>query len=270
MGSATYTHGHHDSVVSQHARRTAEECAAFFLPHLRSGMRLLDCGCGPGSITLGLARAVAPGEVVAIDVVDDVLDRARGLAREAGVSNVTFQAASICESPFDAETFDAVYAHQVLQHLADPVAALRQARRLLRPGGVVGVRDSDYGAMVFTPTDARLDRFLALYREVARRNGGEPDAGRFVKAWLLDAGFEDLEITTATWTYADAAATRDWGDSWARRVTESALAERALHYGIATRAELEDIAAAWREWARSPRAFGVVPHTAGVGRKPGQ
>jgi len=268
MTGATYTHGHHDSVVSQHARRTAEECAAFLLPHLRPGMRLLDCGCGPGSITLGLARAVAPGEVVAIDVVDDVLERARGLARESGVHNVTFQAASIYEPPFADETFDAVYAHQVLQHLDDPVRALRQARRLLQPGGVVGVRDSDYGAMVFTPTDARLAHFLALYREVARRNGGEPDAGRFVKAWLLEAGFEDLEITTWTWTYADTAGTRDWGESWARRVTESALAERALHYGIATRAELEDIAAAWREWARSPHAFGVVPHTAGVGRKP--
>ena len=174
MRDATYTHGHHDSVVSQHVRRTAEECAAFLLPRLRPGMRLLDCGCGPGSITLGLARAVAPGEVVAIDVVDDVLERARDLARDTGVTNVKFQTANIYEPPFDDDTFDAVYGHQVLQHLADPVGALRQMRRVLRPGGVVGVRDSDYGAMVFTPTDARLDRFLALYREVARRNGGEP------------------------------------------------------------------------------------------------
>jgi ubiquinone/menaquinone biosynthesis C-methylase UbiE len=265
VSGATYTHGHHDSVVSQHARRTAEECAAFLLPYLRSGMRLLDCGCGPGSITLGLARAVAPGQVVAIDVVADVLERARGLAREAGVTNVTFQAANIYEPPFDDQTFDSVYAHQVLQHLADPLGALRQARRLLRPGGIVAVRDSDYGAMTFTPTDPRLDRFLALYREVARRNGGEPDAGRYLKGWLLDAGFADLEITTATWTFTDAAGIRDWGDSWALRVTESALAERALHYGIATRADLDDIAAAWREWGRSPRAFGMVPHTAGLG-----
>ena len=263
----TYTHGHHDSVVAQHASRTADECAAFLLPHLKPGMRLLDFGCGPGSITVGLAEAVAPGEVVAIDVVEEVLEIAGELTRASGVTNVTFHQGSIYETGFPEGSFDAVYGHQVLQHLSRPVAALEEARRVLNNGGAIGVRDSDYSTMAFTPSDGRLERFFQLYRDVAWRNGGEPDAGRYLKGWLLDAGFADVEMSTWTWTYDNADSVGQWGYSWAERVTASALGRQAVDYGLASREELEELAAAWREWAESPRSFGVVTHTAGLGWK---
>jgi SAM-dependent methyltransferase len=263
----TYTHGHHESVVAQHAARTADECAAFLLPRLQPGMRLLDFGCGPGSITVGLAQAVAPGEVIAIDVVDDVLDGARELAREKGVTNVVFRRGSIYDTRFPELSFDVVYGHQVLQHLSRPVEALEEARRILKDGGVVGVRDSDYSTMAFTPSDGRLERFFQLYRDVARRNGGEPDAGRYLKGWLLDAGFTDIEMSTWTWTYDGVDRARQWGYSWAERITASALGQQAVDYGLAPRGELEELAAAWQEWAESTRAFGVVTHAAGLGWK---
>ena len=120
-----YTHGHHESVVQAHARRRAEVEAWFLLPRLRPGMRLLDAGCGPGTVTAGLARAVAPGEVVGIDVAPGVLDHARAHAAGEGVGNVTFGEGDVYALDHPDASFDAVYANQLLQHLTDPVRALR-------------------------------------------------------------------------------------------------------------------------------------------------
>ncbi|MBM4270241.1 MAG: methyltransferase domain-containing protein, partial [Deltaproteobacteria bacterium] len=167
----TYTHGHHESVVSQHRKRTAAEAAAFLLPHLRSGMRLLDVGCGPGSITVGLAEAVAPGDVVAIDLSADVLDEARAHAAEKGLSNVRFEHGDVYRLPWPDGSFDAVYAHQVLQHLERPIDALREMRRVLAKDGVLGVRDSDYGTSTWSPPNERIARWLDVYHAVARANG---------------------------------------------------------------------------------------------------
>ena len=270
MGSTLdrYTHGHHESVVAQHRKRTAAEAAAFLLPHLRSGMRLLDVGCGPGSITLGLAEAVAPGEVVAVDLSAEVLEGARRLAVERGVTNVRFETADIEHLAYAAGTFDVVYAHQVLQHLPRPVAALAEMKRVLETGGIVGVRDSDYGTCTWSPPDERIDRWLRIYHAVARANGAEGDAGRYLHGWLLQAGFAELRMSGTTWTFPGYDSVEAWATSWADRTTGSNLATGALEYGIADRAELETIAEGFREWCRDPAAFFTIGHVEALGRKP--
>ena len=176
--TGTYTHGHHESVLRSHRWRTAENSAAYLVPYLEAGGSVLDVGCGPGTITIDLARRVAPGQVVGIDAVIEPLEMARSDAVAAHVDNVTFQVADAYALPFDEASFDVVHAHQVLQHLTDPVAALREMGRVCRPDGIVAARDSDYAAMAWHPGDPRLDRWRRIYDEVARANGGEPDAGR--------------------------------------------------------------------------------------------
>jgi ubiquinone/menaquinone biosynthesis C-methylase UbiE len=255
-----YQHGHHASVVSNHAKRTAEKEAAFFLGEPRPGHRLLDVGCGPGSITAGLARRVAPGEAIGIDASASVIDTARSLL-DAPIANLTFEVASIYQSRFAAETFDAIFAHQVLQHLARPVEALAQMRRLLKPAGVIGVRDVDWGSATFYPENEGMRRFLALYYELARRNGGEPNAGRYLRRWLREAGFARTRVTTSATSYADGAATREWAHTYAERTLHSNLADKALEYTIATRAELKSMADGWRAWGDDPDAFYCFSHT---------
>ena len=255
-----YQHGHHASVISNHAKRTAEKEAAFFLDELRAGVRLLDVGCGPGSITAGLARCVAPGETIGIDPSASVIDTARARL-DPPVANLTFEVGSIYQSRFAAETFDAVFAHQVLQHLARPVEALAHMRRLLKPEGVIGVRDVDWGSAIFYPENAGMRRFLAMYYELARRNGGEPNAGRHLRGWFRAAGFTRTRVTTSATSYADAAATREWAHTYAERTLHSNLADKALEYGIATRADLMSMAAGWRAWGEESDAFFCFSHT---------
>ena len=264
-----YTHGHHASVVGQHQRRTAEEAAAFLLPHLRPGQRVLDFGCGPGSITVGLARRVSPGAVTGIDIAPQILALARTSAAGAGTANVRFQQADVYALPFDSGSFEVAYGHQVLQHLADPVAALREVRRVLAPGGIVAVRDADYATMIHWPHEERIDRFLTLYHAIAQRNGGEADAGRRIPSWLAQAGFERAEVTTSTWTFIETDDVLNWGDSWAQRATESALATQVIEYGLASAGELAELAAGWRDWARRPGAFFSFIHVAGLAYSPG-
>lgn len=259
----TYTHGHHPAVLAVHSWRTAENSAGFLLPHLEAGQRLLDVGCGPGTITLDLAERVAPGEVVGIDNAADVIATAeQNRAERAGLdtSRVTFRVGDVYAIDEPDDSFDVVYAHQVLQHLSDPRAALREMRRVCRPGGVVAVRDSDYAGFVWAPLDPRLDRWMALYHEIARGNGAEPDAGRFLLTWALDAGFTDVTAGASAWCFATPGDRAWWGNNWADRVSKSAFATQALERGLATQAELDDLAAAFRQWTAEPDGYFALLH----------
>ncbi len=185
----TYTHGHHESVLRSHRWRTAENSAGYLLPHLRPGLDLLDVGCGPGNLTRDLASRVAPGRVVGLDAAAEVVAAAQADADAAGGERVDFVVGDVYGLDLDDDSFDVVHAHQVLQHLSDPVGALREMHRVVRPDGLVAVRDSDYAAMVWAPRDPRLDRWLMLYHELTRANRAEADAGRFLLGWAQAAGF---------------------------------------------------------------------------------
>jgi SAM-dependent methyltransferase len=147
------------------------------------------------------------------------------------------------------QSFDVVHAHQVLQHVGDPVAALREMMRVCRPGGVVAIRDGDYGAFTWYPELPRLERWRALYRAAARANGGEPDAGRHLLAWAHAAGAKNIAASSSTWCYADPESRQEWGGMWAERITGSAITEQLLTSGLASPSDIEEIADAWREWA---------------------
>ncbi|MDP9398910.1 MAG: methyltransferase domain-containing protein [Actinomycetota bacterium] len=258
MPADTYTHGHADSVLRAHRWRTAVNSAGYLQPHLRPGQRLLDVGCGPGTITVDLARLVAPGQVIGIDREERPLQEARTLAADQEVDNATFAVGDAYRLTYPDDSFDVVHAHQVLQHLTEPVTALEEMRRVCRPGGHLAVRDADYSAMTWYPADPRLDRWLALYQRVARSNGAEPDAGRRLRSWALAAGMRELTSSASVWCYASADERDWWGGLWAERVTSSALAEQALARGLATRDELADLAEGWRHWARQDDGWFAV------------
>jgi SAM-dependent methyltransferase len=256
----TYLHGHHDSVLRSHRWRTAQNSAGYLLPRLFDSARVLDIGCGPGTITAGIAALVPAGAVVGIDLAAGILADAGAEARRQGVVNVSFEVGDTYRLAFADDSFDVVHAHQVLQHLSDPVAALTEMRRVCRPGGLVAARDGDYGGMFWFPEEPGLSEWQALYRRVARALGGEPDAGRRMLSWANAVGFRQVEVSAGSWCYASAEDKSWWGPSWADRLTASPFGDRAVEHGLATRSDLERLAEAWLRWAASEDGWFCVPH----------
>ncbi|GAB3703672.1 class I SAM-dependent methyltransferase [Mariniluteicoccus flavus] len=265
MAHATYTHGHHESVLRSHRWRTAENSAAYLLPHLRPGESLLDIGCGPGTLTVDLARS-GPN-VTALEPTEDALDLCRAEAERQGVE-LAYATGDVHTLPFPDASFDVVHAHQVLQHVGDPVQALREMWRVCRPGGLVAVRDSDYHGFVWAPADPALDGWMDLYQRLARANGGEPDAGRHLARWAREAGLTDVTPTSSTWCFATPDDRAWWGGMWADRVLQSRFAGQALDDGAATRTDLDQIRGAWLRWADSPDGWLSLLHGEIVARKP--
>jgi ubiquinone/menaquinone biosynthesis C-methylase UbiE len=253
-----YTHGHHEAVLRSHRWRTAANSAAYLLPRLAPGHRVLDVGCGPGTISADLARLVAPGEVVGVDRSADAVAAAGHMADRP--ANLTFRTGDVYALDVADASFDVVHAHQLLQHLSDPVAALCEMRRVCRPDGVVAARDSDYASFAWAPLDERLDEWLTTYRRVARHNRAEPDAGRHLLGWAHAAGFSDVQPSATVWCFASPADREWWGGLWADRLRESELAVQAVDYGYTDEAGLDAMATAFEQWANHPDGWFAVLH----------
>jgi ubiquinone/menaquinone biosynthesis C-methylase UbiE len=255
--AATYTHGHHASVLRAHTWRTALNSAAYLLPCLKADMRILDIGCGPGTITVDLAKSVPQGQITGLERAPEVLKQARATAAEEGVTNIDFVEGDGNALDFPDGTFDVVHCHQVLQHVSDPVGILREMKRVAKAGGLVAARESDYAGFVWYPEVEGMKNWQELYQKVARANGGEPNAGRRIHAWARQAGFPASSITTTSsnWCYNSDEEIKWWSGLWAERTVASAFAKTAVDNGLATAASLEEVAAVWRRWGEQEDAW---------------
>lgn len=260
MISERYSHGHHESVLRAHTWRTAENSVGYLLPHLQPGQSLLDIGCGPGTITVDLARRVAPGRVLGVDASADVIAQATAHADAEGVTNVEFAVANAYALDLEDGSFDIVHTHQLLQHLARPVDALHEFRRVAGPDGLVAAREVDYEGVIIHPHIPALDDWLGVLLQVGRNNAGEPAAGRRLKQWAREAGFADVAVTASTWLFESDEQRAWWGGSWADRALHSSYAEHALEQGVTNQATLERIAEGWREWTDAPDGWMLMPH----------
>jgi ubiquinone/menaquinone biosynthesis C-methylase UbiE len=237
------------------ALRTAAKEGAFFLPYLRPGMRVLDVGCGPGSITLGLAEAVTPGEVVGVDVQPSQVAQAQALSAARGVRNTRFEVADVYRLPFPDGSFDAVLAHVVLMHLRAPVHALAEMRWVLRPGGIVGVRDCDWGGRIHAPATPLLEQWYALTVRIRQHNGGDPFLGRHHRRLLLEAGFVRAEASVSVWSAGTPKETRQCATFLTAQLR--GFAPTALAEGWMDQPTVEAVTAEIAAWAGRPDALYV-------------
>lgn len=255
---AVYTHGHHRSVLRSHNNRTIVNSAAYLADHLTPGATLLDVGAGPGTITVDFASRV--GHVIATEISDDALSLSKKHAADAGADNIDFSVEDVHALSFADDTFDIVHAHQVLQHVGDPVALLREMRRVTAPGGVVAARDVDYEGIIISPQLPEIDEWLDLYLQVHRGVSGEPAAGRHLKKWARDAGFREVACSASPWLFESDEDRAWWGGLWAERAIASAFADNAIRLGRADHAKLERISDGWQRWATDPDGWMLMPH----------
>ena len=261
-------YGYNSPVVQEsYIPREAARQAAFFLPHLRPGMTLLDCGCGPGTITLGLAEAVAPSEVVGIDLEPGMVERARGFARERDVTNVRFEVADISELPFPDDCFDAVFTCAVLEHLTEPGRALQEICRVLRSGGVIGVHKTDWGEPLITPPSESVKQFFQLFERGFRHHGGSLNRGRHLRVLLRQAGFDVTEFSASYSSSSTPEEVRNVVEGYIDWIENLPLFDEALELGWVDIPTLDTMKAGMVAWSANPDAFLATGRCEAIGWK---
>jgi ubiquinone/menaquinone biosynthesis C-methylase UbiE len=195
MKNESYTPGHSQNAVDFMSKRSLASHGEFFSSHLTPGVCVLDCGCGPGTITLDIAARVFPGRVVGIDFVASQIERARANAERKATANVEFQTSDCYSLPFEKSAFDRAFSHALMEHLAHPTKALREIHRILKPGGVIGVCSPDWDGLLMAPPSPELDQATEAYAALQGRNGGDLRVGHKLGTYLAAAGFQEIRMS---------------------------------------------------------------------------
>jgi SAM-dependent methyltransferase len=206
----TYTPGYSEPTLRLMLQRTAANHAAFFTPFLHRGMHVLDCGCGPGTITLDLAKLVSPGQVFGMDLEPGQVRYAQDRARQQEQANALFGMASIYTLPFEDRQFDAVFSHALFEHLREPVRALREKKRVLKSSGFVGIRSPDWAGWLVHPPNTLIEQAFHQFKDIQIANGGNPHLGRGIKGFLRESGFSNLSLTASYEIFDDPAFFVEW------------------------------------------------------------
>jgi ubiquinone/menaquinone biosynthesis C-methylase UbiE len=264
--SEQYTPGYSPNATEFMSNRTVDSHASFFKPYVQSGMHLLDCGCGPGSMTLGFAQLVSPGTVIGVDQEPSQIRVAIATAAQQQITNAEFQTGSIYQLPFPDHKFDAVFCHALLEHLQHPIIALRELFRVLKPGGVVGVRSPDWGGFLIAPSNNELNAAIVYYKQLQQRHGGNPFVGRELRTLLRQSGFGQIRASASYECYEPLNVI---GDYLALRIEASKTVDQAVDKGWTDARSLSRMSRALRDWSQHPdgwfaqswcEAIGVKPH----------
>lgn len=254
----TYTLGYSPATIQALQERTLATCASFLLPYLRPGLTVLDCGCGPGSLTIELAERVAPGRVVGIDVDPGQVARAQALAADRGIANVRFETADVYALSYPDATFDVVFSHALVTHLSDPIRAFAESRRVLKPGALLAVSANDYEACVVSPADSAMTRMAILYPRVLTQNGGNRLLARDLREALQQAGLIRVEGHAGAEAAGTPESVRRFAAAMAGTARGSGFVETVLAQGWATEAELVALPDELLRWGELPDAFWAV------------
>ena len=264
----TYTMGYSEEFQKLLRRRSVELNAAYLLPHLSSGMRLLDVGCGPGTISVGLANAVDPGELHGIDIEESQVIMARQAAEDGGHQNARFQTGSATSLPFGDDSFDVAHFHAVLMHVPDTEAVLRETMRVLKPGGLIAGREMIGAGSCLEPETEGLQGAWQAFMRLIRANGGHPDMGKQLKQVFLDAGFEEVRASASFDCYSDTDEIAFFHGLAIGWFFSPDTVNAAIGANLATQEQFD----AWRveidAWSRRPGAFAATAFGEAIGRKP--
>ena len=252
------------------AFRSVAANARFLTPHLQSGMRLLDCGCGPGTITVGLAEVVAPGEVVGIDLDEARIESAQKLATKNGVTNVSFQVADVLHLPFPDESFDTAFEHAMLEHLDDPVSASKEVMRVLKPGGVFGASDriQTQGSIVSSPIAEAWFEHFEMRRAVGAEQRSDMNLGLRLHTILGKAGFVDVVPSVSLAMKVTTEERERSARSVITTIQGARFRETVLRLGVGDEATLDRHVRAFEEFAADPDAWAASPNGEALGWKP--
>ena len=253
-----YTMGYSEEFLQLLERRSLENTASYLLPHLKPGLNVLDFGCGPGTITVGLARSVEPGRVHGIDLEQSQIEMARAAAADGGHDNATFHVANVTDLPFEDDSFDVAHSHTVLTHVPDTQAALSEIRRVLKPGGIIASRDLIVASCFLEPNLGDFDVAWNVFSRLLAGNGGHPNMGRELKNAFTESGFTDPRVTLSFETYAepnDIAFLCNFISGW---FFTPEIMQAVTAYGLATQEQFDGWRSALDSVIEHPGALGCL------------
>jgi len=160
-----------------------------------AGSSVLEAGCGVGAQTIALASNSPKAVITSIDVAEASVVEARKVVCAAGIKNVTLRQADIFHLPFRPASFDHVFVCFVLEHLVQPVEALRALKRVLKPGGTITVIEGDHGSAYFYPDSEFACQAIRCQVELQARAGGNALIGRALYPLLKEAGFDEVRVS---------------------------------------------------------------------------
>ena len=254
-------------IQDQYAVRDALGVVDFFLRHLKPGMSVLDCGCGPGTITQGIAQIVAPSKVVGCDLEPGMVERAAALSEGKGLDNLSFQVGNILDLPFEDNTFDAVMSCAVTEHLSEPVKAMSELGRVVKKGGIVGITRTDWSANLFAPPCPSAERFIELFEHGFTTQGATMFGGKDLPRMLQEAGLTVGDVLVAMNGAYTAGPGNAMVGGWAEWIENLPLFDSVIEEGLTTRAELDAMCAEMREWAAQPGTLAATGGCRAVARK---
>lgn len=263
-----YTMGYNEEFRQLLDRRSAATHAAHLLPHLEPGMRVLDLGCGPATISVGLAEAVAPGELHGIDIEESQVAMARSAAEAGGHGNATFHVGDITDLPFGDDEFDVAHCHAVLMHVPDTAAVLAEVRRVLKPGGIFAARELIVASCFLEPVEPEVHEAWNTFGKLLEANGGHPQMGRELRRALLDAGFTDIRPSASFGTFGtteDVAFFERFVSDW---FFQPHVVAAAIHLGVATREQFDLWRTATDEWGSDEGAVGALAFGEAIATSP--
>ena len=263
-----YTMGYNDEFQALLERRNATSNAGHLLPRLEPGQRVLDFGCGPGTISLGLAEAVAPGELHGIDMEATQIEMARAAASAGGHVNTSFQTGDVTDLPYEDNFFDVAHCHAVLMHVPGTVETLAEVKRVLKPGGIISAREMIGDSMFFEPDEDGIAGGLEVFKGLLAANGAHPQMGKELKRVLHDAGFSEIEASASFESYGsseDVAFYHSFAVGW---FFSPEIIGAATRYGLATQEQFDRWRILFEEWKDSPGAFATIAWGEAIARKP--
>jgi SAM-dependent methyltransferase len=262
-------HGVTPELQRDYSLRSAEKQAAFILPYLKTGMKIIDVGCGPGTITTGLAKAVYPGEVKGIDHDSTNIEKAKKTALENDIQNISYMKGDALSIPFDDETFDGAFENNLFTHLSEQsIECAREIFRVLKTGSFFGARDADADSVVWGNISEPIKELDRLFKKWHNSRGSDITTGKNLPSILHKAGFENCIASVSADTKGTPEAVHSHAEITVSLI-EGPFGEAVLKNKWADKNTLEKIKGTIKKWGDNPDSFFSNVHVEVIGWKTG-
>ena len=263
-----YTMGYGREMLETQLRATAENSAKFLLPYLRPGLRVLDFGCGPGTISVGMARAAAPGEMHGVDMEESLIEMARSVAALQRQDNAIFHVGDVTDLEFEDSFFDVAHCRSVLMHVPDTVAVLSEIKRVLKPGGIIACREMICDSAFTYPDFGIMKRSWDMFADLVAADDGHPQMGKDLKGHILEAGFANIRMSASFSVYNSPVQIAHIHRLISQWLLSPEVAEAAIKYGASSERLVNDLQVAYDRWKEHPGALFTFAYGEAIANKP--